>query len=99
MTLLEIIRKKKFATATVATLATHTGITQSTVAKVASVAVANYTDGKITQVEIELIRAWLHKIGEPEEDHFIVLDKCKADPEALQYFLRHARGQFDEMQN
>lgn len=49
--------------------------------------------------QIELIRAWLHTIGEPEEDHFLVLDKCKTDPDALQYFLRHARGEFDEMQN
>ena len=34
--------------------------------------------------DIELIRSWLYKIGEPEQDHFLVLDKCKIDPEALQ---------------
>ncbi|PSJ18451.1 hypothetical protein C7H79_02370 [Nitrosomonas supralitoralis] len=45
-------------------------------------------------IQIEMIRAWLHKIGEPEEDHFIVLDKCKRDPEAVQYFYRHATGEF-----
>ena len=48
------------------------------------------------QIEIELIRAWLHKIGEPEEDHFLVLDKCKTDPDALEYFFNHARGEYDE---
>ena len=94
MTLLEIIRKKKFATATDATVATQTNKTQLTVAKVASVAVANPTDGKIAQVEIDLIRAWLFQIGEPEEDHFLVLDKCKADPEAMQYFFKHAQLAF-----
>ncbi len=30
---------------------------------------------KIMQIEIEMIKAWLHKIGEPEADHFLVLDK------------------------
>ncbi|MBA3757172.1 MAG: hypothetical protein H0X02_13565 [Nitrosomonas sp.] len=95
MTLLEIIRKKKFATATEATLATQTDKTQLTVAKVASVAVANCPDEKFPQIEIELIRAWLHKIGEPEEDHFIVLDKCKSEPEAMEYFLKHAQCEYE----
>ena len=95
MTLLEIIRKKKFATATDATVATDEPLLVPSVAKVASVAVANPTHEKITQIEIEQIRAWLHKIGEPEEDHFLVLDKCRIDPEAMQYFLRHARGEYE----
>lgn len=47
-------------------------------------------------LEIEMIRAWLFKIGEPGEDHEIVLNKCRIDPEALVYFLRHARGEFDK---
>lgn len=47
-------------------------------------------------IEIKLIRGWLFKICEPVEDHFIVLDKCKADPEAMEYFLKHARGEFNE---
>ncbi|UJO99891.1 MAG: hypothetical protein LZF64_12005, partial [Nitrosomonas sp.] len=42
--------------------------------------------------KIEMIKAWLFKIGEPEEDHFLVLDKCRNDPEAMEYFLNHARG-------
>lgn len=45
--------------------------------------------------ESELIRAWLFKIGEPEQDHCLVIDKCSNDPEALEYFLKHARGEFD----
>ena len=51
------------------------------------------------QAEIEknilVIQLWLFQIGEPEEDHYLVLDKCKNDPEVLQYFLRHARGQYE----
>jgi hypothetical protein len=38
-------------------------------------------------IQLELIKAWLFKIGEPEEDHFIVLEKCKSDPEAKAYFF------------
>lgn len=45
-------------------------------------------------IQLEMVRAWLSKIGEPEEDHFIVLEKCKSDPEALAYFLKHASGEF-----
>lgn len=41
--------------------------------------------------KIEMIRAWLFKIGEPEEDHHLVLDKCRNDPETLAYFLKHAQ--------
>lgn len=91
MTLLEIIRKKKIATATGATVATHANQKSPTVAKVASVAVANCKDEKIKQIEIEMIRAWLFKIGEPKTDHDLVLNKCRNDPEALEYFLNHAK--------
>lgn len=42
--------------------------------------------------DLKTIRAWLFCIGEPEKDHYLVIDKCKTDPEALAYFLRHARG-------
>ena len=47
-----------------------------------------------THLQIELIRSWLFRIGEPESDHFIVLRKCRNDPEAMAYFLKHARGEF-----
>ena len=50
-----------------------------------------------TQAQMEknilLIRSWLFQIGEPSEDHGIVLNKCRSNPEALQYFLKHARGE------
>lgn len=46
----------------------------------------------IRELELELIRGWLHKIGEPQEDHYLVLDKCRVDPEAMQYFMKHAKG-------
>ncbi|MBX3616987.1 hypothetical protein [Nitrosomonas sp.] len=44
-------------------------------------------------LEIEMIRAWLFKIDEPEEEHHLVLDKCRNDPDALQYFLQRASGE------
>lgn len=46
--------------------------------------------------KIEMIRAWLFKIGEPEEDNDIVLNKCRNDPDAMNYFLKHASGEFEE---
>jgi len=51
----------------------------------------------IRELELELIRGWLTRIGEPEVDRFLVLDKCKADPEGMEYFLKHAKG--DSMNN
>jgi len=42
-------------------------------------------------LNIEKIRIWLSQIGEPVEDHYLVLDKCRNDPEALEYFLKHAK--------
>ncbi|MXS83653.1 hypothetical protein [Nitrosomonas oligotropha] len=46
------------------------------------------------QKNILLIQSWLFKIGEPEEDHGIVLNKCRNDPDAMEYFLNHARGEY-----
>lgn len=45
--------------------------------------------------DLEKIRTWLFLIGEPEEDHHLVIDKCKSDSEAMAYFLRHANGEFE----
>ncbi|MBS0498171.1 MAG: hypothetical protein JSR51_11060 [Proteobacteria bacterium] len=48
------------------------------------------------QKNFSLIRSWLTEIGEPEADYFLVLSKCKRDPEALAYYLglaaEHARA-------
>ena len=85
MTLLEIIRKKKIATATVATPATDKPVLVPSVATVASVAVAKPTNEKINR-DIEEIKSWLIHIGEPE-DHYLVIDKCKSDSETLAYYL------------
>ena len=49
---------------------------------------AKKTDS-LEAAQIKLIRSWLFRIGEPAEDHHLVLDKCKADPEAMAYFLKH----------
>lgn len=46
------------------------------------------------QKNILLIQSWLFQIGEPEEDHCLVLEKCRNDPEAMQYFMQHAKGGF-----
>lgn len=45
----------------------------------------------VIQLQIDLIKAWLFKINEPETDHDLVLNKCRNDPEALEYFLKHAK--------
>ncbi|MDV6345405.1 hypothetical protein [Nitrosomonas sp. Is37] len=49
-----------------------------------------------SESDIEKIRTWLYRIGEPESDHCLVIDKCKSDPHALEYFLRHAHGEFEQ---
>lgn len=49
----------------------------------------------LQSLQIEATRAWLHRIGEPEEDHGIVLNKCRSDLEAMEYFLKHAQGGFE----
>lgn len=40
-----------------------------------------------TDSGFEKVRAWLFQIGEPEEDHYLVLDKCKNDPSLIAYYL------------
>lgn len=63
------------------------------VAKIVTLAVAITQNEKTNHDAIEEIRAWLHRIGEPSEDHNLVLNKCKSDPDAMEYHLRHARGE------
>lgn len=58
---------------------------------------AQKTDS-LEAAQIALIRSWLFRIGESVEDHHLVLDKCKADPEAMAYFLKHANGEFQTEQ-
>ena len=89
MSLAKLIHKnktKEVATATVAIPAISSDETSPTVAKIARIAVANPTNEKIKR-DIEKIRSWLYRIGEPEEDHYLVLNKCRNDPEALAYYL------------
>ena len=52
------------------------------------------TPGQIEK-NILLIQSWLFQICEPEEDHYLVLDKCRINPEAMQYFLKHTRGEYE----
>lgn len=40
-----------------------------------------------TDSDFEKVRAWLFQIGEPEEDHYLVLDKCKNDLSLIAYYL------------
>lgn len=44
----------------------------------------------ISRKQEATIKTWLTETGEPEADHFLALNKCKRDPEALAYFLRLA---------
>lgn len=62
---------------------------------VSSVSEENKKNSGIQSLQIEMIQAWLHRIGEPVEDHALILDKCRNDHEALQYFMRHAQGEFE----
>jgi hypothetical protein len=88
MTLSALIRKRSFATATAATSATQDRKPARTVAKVASVAVAN----QIFPEEESAVRAWLAHIN--ETDLAIIDDlmaKCRVNAEARAYCLEQAR--------
>jgi hypothetical protein len=45
--------------------------------------------------KIEIVRAWLFRINESETDHDLVLNKCRNDHQVLEYFMRHAHGEFE----
>lgn len=106
MSLADLIRGKsaidKFATATSATFATQQKESNLTVASVATVTVASVEKNNTARIspiareQETAIKAWLTEIGEPEADHYLVLSKCKRDPEALAYFLELAAKHFIE---
>ena len=88
MMLSALIRKREIATATPATTATHEGVEGRSVAKVASVAVAN----QIFPEEESAIRAWLAHIN--ETDPAIIADvitKCRACADTRAWCLDQAR--------
>lgn len=89
MTLSNLIRKGGLtmaATATSATVATQESANTVTVAQVATVAVANHP--ALTAEEETTIRQWLAHIEEDDPAIIAeVLDKCRAVPDALAYFL------------
>jgi hypothetical protein len=85
------------ATAIPATAATEAGEEAGTVARVATVAVANPPSAKsnpsvlMTASEENAIRAWLAHIEETDAAIIaVVLGQCRADVEARGYFLRQA---------
>lgn len=85
------------ATAIPATAATEEGEKAGTVARVATVAVANPPSAESTPTapmtadEESAIRAWLAHIEETDTAIIaIVLGQCRADAEARGYFLRQA---------
>ncbi|GJL72971.1 MAG: hypothetical protein NMNS01_21700 [Nitrosomonas sp.] len=53
-----------------------------------------------TNEQIEKIQSWLSQIKEPGEDRRTVLEKCKTNPEALDYYLERANkdAQFNRRQ-
>ena len=47
----------------------------------------------IRDLQLEKIEAWLHKIGEPPEDHHLVLNKCRGNSNARASYMRHVNGE------
>lgn len=107
MTLSALIHKKdpsiNIATATPARSATPSNLACQTVANVASVAVANASYEKFEKdSDFKEICNWLYQIEEPEEDHHLVVDKCRSNSEVFVYFLNLARKdkpQFNKNEN
>ena len=97
MTLAALIRKResgKAATAIPAIPATQPRERPETVARIATVAVANPTEEKIlpmTAEEEKAIRVWLEHIEETDPEIIAeVMDRCQRDGEARAYFLRRS---------
>jgi hypothetical protein len=94
MSLADLIRKREpgqGATATPATAATEDEIQARTVAGVATVAVASSLEVGVTGNEESALRAWLAHIGETDAEIIAhVLDRCRRDAEARDYFLLQA---------
>lgn len=94
MTLSSLIRKRdtgSIATAIPAISATRKVEGGGTVARIATIAVANPKEGQLPADEESAIRAWLTHIGESDQEIIAeVLGKCRTDMEALAYFMRRA---------
>jgi len=95
MTLRSLIQKrhsKKDATATPATFATQHGANAGTVARIATVAVANPSGSQtvpLTAAEETAVRTWLDDIDETDPTIITeLLNKCNTDEKAKAYFLR-----------
>lgn len=109
MSLLSRLREKqqpgKVATAIHATSATQQGDDGGTVARIATVAVANPKEGQtpppavatLTANDELTIRAWMAHMGETEAQIIgDYLDDCRHDPESLAYFLKRANEDLPE---
>ncbi len=90
----------EFATAIPATAATEAGKKAGTVARVATVAVAtppiteSYPTSTMTANEENAIRAWLEHIEETNAAIIaVVLDRCRADAGARDYFTGRAAAE------
>ena len=98
MTLAALIRKcesGKTATAIPAIPATQPKGSAATVARIATVAVANPTEmqtAPMTAEEERAIHAWLGHIEETDPEIIAeVMDKCQREGEARAYFLRRSK--------
>lgn len=98
MILVSLIRKReprKSATAIPATSATQSKGGDVTVARMATLAVANPTESKtalMTAKEEKAIRAWLAHIEETDPVIIAeVMDKCQREGEARAYFLERSK--------
>ena len=95
MTLSAPIRKRDTGNLATAIPATPPKVDAATVAKIATVAVANpheQTPQPLDAAKESAIRAWLKRI---QEDDPVVIDevieKCRLNPADLSYFLTQAR--------
>jgi hypothetical protein len=51
------------------------------------------TDGLLSEADQQKILAWLAHIGEDDQETIAeTIDRCKADPDALSYFVQRANG-------
>lgn len=65
-------------------------LSQEFVPSIPSITIQKVPLQYFSKFDIEKIRKWLFSIEEPEEFHYLVIDKCKQDPEAFKYFLNWA---------
>ncbi len=97
MTLSKLIHTKHLLEVATATSATQQGDNEGTVARVATVAVANPTDGQTAAMTVDeetAIRGWLAVIVETDAAPIAeVIGQCERDADARDYFTGRAAAE------